>query len=57
MIKKVNSISLMLMGIGLLPLAYFIEDVYLQSFVLVASIVLNIMAIIRSFKEKNEKKL
>ena len=47
----------MLMGIGLLPLAYFINNVYLQAVVLVASIVLNVMAIIRSFKEKNQNKL
>ena len=47
----------MIMGIGLLPLAYHIDNVYLKSVVLIASIVLSIMAIIRSFKEKNQNKL
>jgi hypothetical protein len=55
--KKLNSISLMVMGIGLLPVAYFIENLFLKCILLVASIVLNIIAIVKSFKEKRENKL
>lgn len=44
------------MGVGFLPLAYFIENVYLKSILLVASIVLNVWAIIRSFREKYEER-
>lgn len=47
----------MLMGIGFLVLAYFLDNnVYLRSILLIASIVLNIIAIINSFKEKKENK-
>ncbi len=55
--KKVNSITLMLMGTGLLPVALFIDHVVLSSILLIASIVMNIIAIIKNFKEKRENKL
>jgi hypothetical protein len=55
--KKTDSISLMLMGIGLLPIALIIGNVYLQLILLFGSIVLNFFAILRSFKEKKKHKL
>ncbi|HEX8562528.1 MAG TPA: hypothetical protein VF676_06060 [Flavobacterium sp.] len=54
--KKVNSITLMLMGTGFLPLALLMDNLYLKSILLVASIVMNIIAIIKNFKEKRENK-
>lgn len=53
--KKPNSITLMLMGIGLLPIALLMDNLYLKSILSVGSIVLNITAVIQSFKEKKEK--
>ena len=47
----------MLMGIGLLPIALLIDNLYLKSILLVASIVLNIIAIVKNFREKKENKL
>jgi len=55
--KKLDSISLMMMGIGLLPIAHFIGNIYLQLILLSASIVLNLIAIQKSFKEKKQHKL
>ena len=55
--KKADSITLMLMGIGLLPVALVIENLFLQCILLLASIILNIVAVVRSFKEKKENKL
>jgi hypothetical protein len=55
--KKLNSISLMIMGSGLLPVAMIIDNLFLKSILLVASIVLNIIAIVKNFKEKKENKL
>ena len=54
--NKVNSISLMVMGIGFLILALLLDNVYVKSVVLLASIVLNVIAIFRNFKEKKENK-
>ena len=45
------------MGTGFLPLALLMDNLYLKSILLVASIVLNIMAIVKNFKEKRENKL
>ncbi len=45
------------MGTGLLPVALFIDHVVLSSILLIASIVMNIIAIIKNFKEKRENKL
>lgn len=53
--KKANSIELMIMGMALLPLAYFIDNLYARSILAVASIVLNIFAIVKSFKEKKKR--
>jgi len=55
--KNLNSISLMIMGSGLLPVALLIDNILLKSVLLVASIVLNLVAIVKNFKEKNENKL
>ncbi|CAM3408247.1 hypothetical protein FLLO111716_08650 [Flavobacterium longum] len=55
--KKPDSIGLMIMGIGLLPVALLMSSLWLQAIVLVASMVLNILAIARSFKEKKKNKL
>lgn len=55
--RKLNSISLMIMGIGLLPVAYFIDDLLLKGILAFGSIVLNILAIIKNFKEKKENRL
>lgn len=55
--KKVNSFTLMLMGTGLLPLALLMNNLYLQALLLVASIVMNIVAVVKNFKEKRQNKL
>ncbi|HLA55892.1 MAG TPA: hypothetical protein VK623_07310 [Flavobacterium sp.] len=55
--KKLNSITLMIMGTGLLPVAYILENVFLKCVLLLASIILNIIAIVKNFKEKRENKL
>ena len=55
--KKIDSITLMLMGTGLIPVAYFIDNLILKSILLVASIIMNIVAVIKNFREKRERKL
>lgn len=55
--KQLNSISLMIMGTGLLPVAMLMDNLLLQSALLLASIVLNIIAIVKNFKEKKENQL
>lgn len=45
----------MIMGICLIPLALLIDDVFARSFLAVASIALNLVAVVKSFKEKKEK--
>lgn len=55
--KKPDSIGLMIMGIGLLPVALLMSSLWLQAIVLVASMVLNILAIAQSFKEKKKNQL
>ena len=55
--RKVNSITLMLMGSGLIPVALLIDNLFLKSVLLVASIVLNIIAVIKNFREKKQNKL
>ncbi len=54
--KRADSITLMLMGTGLVPVALIIDNLLLKCIMLVGSIVLNIVAIVRNFKEKNENK-
>ncbi len=44
------------MGIGLLPIAALTDDFLLKSIALLASIVLNLVAIVKNFKEKKENK-
>lgn len=46
----------MIMGIGLLPVAYYMDNLLLKSIALLGSIVLNLIAIYKNFKEKNENK-
>lgn len=45
----------MVMGTALLPLAYFVDNLYARSILAAGCIVLNIFAVVRSFKEKKEK--
>lgn len=54
--KKADSITLMLMGMGLIPVALLMENDYLQAILLIASMVLNIVAVYRNFKEKKDNK-
>lgn len=54
--KKVNSISLLIMGIGLLVLARIMENVYLQVAATTLSIGLSIMAIVKNLREKRDNK-
>jgi hypothetical protein len=42
------------MGIGLLPVAYFIDNLWLKGILALASIILSISAIMRNLKEKKE---
>ncbi len=44
----------MIMGTGLLPVSLMIDNIILKSLLLIASIVLNITAIVKNFKEKEE---
>jgi hypothetical protein len=53
--KKASSIELMIMGTCLIPLALLIDNVFAKSILAAASIVLNIIAVVKSFKEKKEK--
>jgi hypothetical protein len=55
--KKVSSISLMIMGTGLLPVALLMDNIILKSILLIGSIVLNIAAVVKNFREKKEKNL
>ncbi|MBD3583376.1 hypothetical protein [Flavobacterium selenitireducens] len=55
--QKLNSISLLVMGTGFLPLAMVMENMFLKCAALLISIVLNIIAIVRNFKEKRENNL
>ncbi len=45
------------MGIGLLPIAALTDNLLLKSLALIASIILNLVAIVKNFKEKKENKL
>jgi hypothetical protein len=47
----------MIMGTGLIPVAYFMDNLFLKSILLVASIALNIVAIVKNFKEKKKNNL
>ena len=55
--KKANSITLMLMGTGLIPVALLLDNLLLKSILLLGSIVLNIVAVVKSFKEKKNNEL
>lgn len=53
--KKATSIEFMIMGTCLIPLALAIDYKPAKYILLVASIVLNIIAVVKSFKEKYKK--
>lgn len=44
----------MVMGTGLLPVSMLIDNVVLKSILLIASIALNITAVVKNFKEKEK---
>ncbi|NMH26722.1 hypothetical protein [Flavobacterium silvaticum] len=54
---KLNSISLVIMGIGFLLLAKFMSGLLLQALAVSISIGFSVVAIVRSFREKKEKNL
>jgi len=53
--KNATSIELMIMGTCLIPLALLINNVFAQAFLAIASIVLNVAAVVKSFREKKKK--
>lgn len=55
--KKASSIELMIMGTALIPLAMYVDNMIAKSVVLVASIVLNIVAVVKSLGRKTKKSL
>jgi hypothetical protein len=55
--KKLGSISLMVMGAGLVPVAMLMDSLLLKAPLLLGSIVLSMMAIVRNIKEKKENQL
>ncbi|MDI1257276.1 MAG: hypothetical protein PSV16_14375 [Flavobacterium sp.] len=53
---KASSISLMVLGVGLLVIGIYIDqNIYLKYSILFTSIVVNVFAVIRSFQEKRNK--
>lgn len=48
------SIKLLALGICLLALSLLIENIYIQYGLLFTSIIINIIAVIKSFKEKKD---
>ncbi|HEU4497351.1 MAG TPA: hypothetical protein VFR70_09890 [Flavobacterium sp.] len=54
--SNLNSISLMFMGIGFMVLGFLFGNVYLKIIVLLLAAILNVMAAVRSFREKKESK-
>lgn len=53
---KLNSISLLFMGLGFLFLGLFFENLYLKITLLTLAAVVNIIAAIRSFGDKKNKR-
>lgn len=47
----------MIMGTGLIPVALFLDNMLLKSILLVASIIMNIVAVVKNFKEKKNNEL
>ena len=45
------------MGTGLIPIALLIDNLLLKSVFLLGSIVLNIIAVVKNFKEKKNNEL
>jgi len=54
--QQLNSISLGLMSLGLIVLGLVFEDALIRIVVLTAAALLSIVAVIKSFKEKNKNK-
>ncbi|HEX9979674.1 MAG TPA: hypothetical protein VGB50_03820 [Flavobacterium sp.] len=55
--KKLNSVSLVLMGVGLLPVAHIIRNPFQKSILLIACIILNLIGIAKVLKERKERNL
>jgi hypothetical protein len=53
--NKTNSISLIFIGCALLPIGILLDNLYLKYPILFSSIILNVIAVVKSFKEKNRK--
>ena len=49
------SMKLMALGICLLAISLFVKNIYIQYPLLFTSIVLNIIAVVKSFQEKKNK--
>lgn len=54
--KKLNSAYLLLIGSGLLCCGILADHFYLKVVLIVASMPINIFAVVRSFKEKKNNK-
>jgi len=52
--NKTSSIILLFIGITLLPIGILAENIYIKYSILFTSIVINIFAVVRSFREKNK---
>lgn len=50
--NKLSSISMMVLGIGLLVIGLKVDNIFARFSLLFTSIVINIMAVVRSFREK-----
>jgi len=50
------SLKLMTVGICLLAISLFVENIYIQYPILFTSILLNIIAIVKSFREKKNNR-
>jgi len=47
----------MIMGTGLIPVALIVGNLYIKSILLIASIVMNIIAVFKNFNEKKNNDL
>ncbi len=55
--KKTRSLPLLVLGCVLLPIAISVDNIYIHYSLLFMSIIVNIIAIIISFKEKKNNNL
>ena len=51
-----TSLKLMALGICLLALSFFVDNIYIKYPMLFTSIVLNIIAVVKSFREKKNNR-